>query len=175
MPLKTDPLAWLNGAARIPAAAVEQQLPRSSGVYAIFGDAKALPPPFRAALNTRPHPDLIYVGQASASLWQRVWNEEFHHKRPGTFFRSVGVMLGYVSPTGGRNFRFAPSDREAVTSWILTHLSIAWNSTMADDQITDFERHLIENSMPLLNIQGNPAKLPLLQQLRAQSQMGRTR
>jgi hypothetical protein len=100
------------------------ELPKTPGIYVICVDFPAtLPEPFRSILAKRTPQTLIYIGQASKSLYKRVWEEECLHKSPGTFFRSVGVMLGYVSPSGGKNFEFQKPDKEAITKWILRHLS----------------------------------------------------
>ena len=149
------------------------ELPETPSIYLICVDFPAtLPEPFRSILAKRTHQTLIYIGQASKSLYKRVWEEECLHKSPGTFFRSVGVMLGYVSPSGGKNFEFQKADKEAITKWILRHLSVAWNTTIDGAAIGSAEKALIGRMCPLLNITHNPQRLPLLLELRARSKRG---
>jgi hypothetical protein len=81
-------------------------IPEEPGLYAIHVDAPGnLPPRFAEKLSCRPNQTLLYIGKAGKNLRKRVWEQECQHLSPGTFFRSVGVMLGYVSPAGGAILR----------------------------------------------------------------------
>lgn len=164
---------WLNGCERIGASKVAVELPQRPGIYAIFVDNPAsIPQPFRSALEKRSNPNLLYIGQASVSLHKRVWEQEFLHKSPGTFFRSVGVMLGYVSPSGGRNFKFAEPDKDSISRWVVENLSVGWTIVNDQHKIDASEEALIQQFCPLLNIKGNPLKLEFLSELRARSIRG---
>ncbi len=159
---------WANVERAIAVAKVEPLLPNAPGKYAFFVDSlENLPCSFQIEARRRLIPRLIYIGKADVSLWQRVWQEECHHRRPGTFFRSVGAMLGYVSPKGGKNYEFAPDDKQRIIEWIGRHLLVAWHSEKLDQSHAVSERELIIRFMPLLNLQGNPLKLLELQRLRA--------
>lgn len=162
---------WVLSAKRVPVCGVADFLPRVPGLYAVFiDDPCRLPDPFREIAEARAIPHLLYIGQASKSLYRRVWIQEFQHKGPGTFFRSTGVMLGYVSPTGGRHFAFTPPDKSGITAWIAEHLAVAWTVSV---QNTNGEEHdAILQHCPLLNIKRNPRKIVHLEKLRAISQRG---
>lgn len=161
---------WIEEADSVLISACEPVLPHTSGLYAFYLNADTpLHPAFREKLSACPHPSRLYIGKASSNLHARIWEQECQHRRPGTFFRSVGVMLGHVSPTGGRNFRFSTNDHQATIAWIRDSLSVAW-LTMPPAGIGHIETQLIHRHMPLLNIQHNPAQFPLLSRLRAWSQ-----
>lgn len=162
---------WVLNAKRVPVRGVADLLPRAPGLYAVFiDDPGCLPDPFEEIAATRTNPHLLYVGQASGSLYQRVWVEELQHRSPGTFFRSIGVMLGYISPKGGRIFAFAPRDKCAISAWIAEHLAVAW--TVAVRYMNAEERGAILRHCPLLNITHNPKRIAQLRELRAISQRG---
>ena len=130
-------------------------------------DLAALPKSFRLEAMTRRVPPLLYIGKADVILYTRVWEEECQHKRPGTFFRSVGAMLGYRSPRGGKNYQFAPQDKERVVKWIRDHLLVTWDCTPVEGSHATSEKVLIGHFMPLLNIQHSPRKFRELEDLRA--------
>lgn len=110
---------WIRFDKAIPVSSVQPLLPNSPGKYAFFiEDVDCLPEVFAREARTRPEPRLIYIGKADVGLAQRVWHEECQHRRPGTFFRSIGAMLGLRSPRGGRNYEFAPHDTQFVIEWI---------------------------------------------------------
>lgn len=162
--------AWLSEAVPVKVSQCASRLPHSSGLYAFYLTGKAkLHPAFQARLAACGHPTRLYIGKASQNLHKRVWEQECQHKRPGTFFRSVGVMLGYVSPTGGKNFCFSAAESRSTIEWINANLSVAWLAMNAAD-LKAIEQHLIERHRPLLNIQDNPDKFALLSRLRAWSQ-----
>jgi hypothetical protein len=148
------------------------KLPKKPGIYAIFVDHPASLPQFGSILAKRDNPNLIYVGQASKNLRTRVWKQDCHHRGPGSFFRSVGVILGYVSPCGGKNFKFADEDKSAVIGWIKQHLSVGWTTAIEKAAIDHEEKELIQQSCPLLNLKHNPKCLLCLRALRARSQRG---
>ena len=162
---------WVLSSRRVAASYAGDALPQSPGLYAVFvDDPGRLPKSFGRELAARSNPHLLYVGQASVSLHDRVWEAEFQHKSPGTFFRSVGVTLGYVSPKGGKNFEFAAPDKALITNWIKRHLEVAWTTTV--QKLNDQEKAAIRRHCPLLNLKDNPKKLPLLTALRATSRRG---
>jgi hypothetical protein len=167
---------WLRLERAVPVRKAVLLLPSEPGKYAFFVNSLAdLPEAFRVEANTRFAPQLLYVGKADKSLLVRVWEQECQHKRPGTFFRSVGAMLGYMSPQGGKNFEFARDDKTRVIEWIASRLLVAWGVTPAPGSHLITERALIKQHAPLLNIASNPKKFRELQLLRAMCQAGQSR
>ena len=165
--------SWVEFDRAIPVRKVEARLPHSPGKYAFFiEEVGRLPKPFVHEAMTRPVPALLYIGKADVSLAQRVWLEECQHRRPGTFFRSVGAMLGYNSPRGGRNYEFAPIDKQRVVAWIASNLRVAWQAEVLEQSHRVGEQALISQFVPLLNLQGNPRKFAELSRLRAVCRAG---
>ena len=105
---------------------------------------------------------IIYIGQASTSLYQRFWRQELNHHGAATFFRSIGAMLGYLPPKGSlagkstRNYKFSPEDTEAIREWMRKNLEV--NCIAVEPSvIDDIEEALIRKYCPLVNISKNPA------------------
>lgn len=105
---------------------------------------------------------VIYIGQASTSLNQRLWRQELNHHGAATFFRSIGAMLGYLPPKGSlagkstRNYKFSPEDTEAIRQWMRQSLLV--NCIVVEPSaIDDIEEALIRKYCPLVNIAKNPA------------------
>lgn len=68
---------WVLSAKRVPVRGVVDLLPRAPGFYAVFiDDPGRLPNPFGKIAAARANPHLLYIGQASGSLYQRVWMQE---------------------------------------------------------------------------------------------------
>ena len=161
---------WVTTCRRVPIAEAATMLPNEPGIYAIFIDhPDSLPEPFRSLLAKRANQSLIYVGQASKNLRTRVSKQECLHQRPGTFFRSIGVVLGRISPSGGKNFEFSEGDKASVTNWIKQHLSVGWTTAIEDVDIDHQEKTLIKQECPLLNLKHNPQRLLQLRELRSLS------
>ena len=105
---------------------------------------------------------VIYIGQASTSLNQRLWKQELNHHGAATFFRSIGAMLGYLPPKGSlvgkstRNYRFSSEDTEAIRNWIRQSLLVNF-VVVEPSSIDDIEEALIREYCPLVNIAKNPA------------------
>lgn len=155
------------------AGSIDGTVPNGPGIYAIrVRDVASLPEPFASHLRTRDH-DLIYIGIARGSLNERFLGQELRARGHGTFFRSIGAVLGY-RPTPGsligkknpRNFTFAPAEERSIIEWINTNLLVNW-ITVAEDH-ESIELGLLREYRPLLNLQGNPGKLPELSALRAE-------
>jgi hypothetical protein len=162
------------GAPLVPAPLALTQAPDAPGLYAIFVDsAAALPAPFGAILAGR-DTTLIYLGKAGDSLQKRLCEEGLRHRRKATFFRSLGAVLGYRPPLGSllgrrnqRNFSFSPADTASIIAWIDAHLSVRWVA-LPKAETEAYERRLIPQLRPLLNLRDNPAKLPELVALRVE-------
>ncbi len=150
---------------------VEELVPNRPGLYAIKVDEiEALPEPFRTKAKRR-NDRLIYVGKAETSLRQRLVRQELRAKGHGTFFRSIGAVLGYqpvpgslVERTNKHNYTFSWDDKEAIVDWINRHLQVSW--VPLESGFDAIERRLIRDLGPLLNLSGNPRALPELTELR---------
>lgn len=155
------------------AADVDGEVPDLFGLYAIrIRDVSCLLSPYREAAVAR-GTDLLYLGEATRrTLRHRFLRSELRGKGHGTFFRSIGAVLGYRPPAGSligktntRNYRFSPADTHAIVDWINRHLEVSWVALDVDD-IHRMEVALIRAHRPLLNLRDNPAALPELSELR---------
>ena len=163
----------LNDEAFRPAGSIDPEVPDRPGLYAIkIRDRAALPQPFRNLLDSRDS-DLIYVGIASISLRKRFLDQELRARGHGTFFRSIGAVLGFRPPWGslastanGRNYTFAAEDTDTIIDWINANLIVNWIE-FAGAHAAE-ESSLLRAHTPLLNLRGNPAALPHLKALRAE-------
>jgi hypothetical protein len=167
----TSEAALLNDSAFRKAGSVDALVPDAPGVYAIRVRNKAsLPDPFALLSATRGH-DLLYIGIARSSLRRRFLGQELRAQGHGTFFRSIGAVLGY-RPTQGsligkkntRNFKFIEADESSVMTWINSNLLVNWITI--DEGVEELELRLLREHSPLLNLRGNPAKLAELSALR---------
>lgn len=152
-----------------------ERIPQSSGLYAIrIENIDVLPEPFKSELIRRNH-NLLYIGQASLNLYKRLWCEELHHHKAATFFRSIGVVLGYKPERGSlknkktKNFKFNESDTKAIIRWIENNLSVSYIAHA--NPLDDLEEDLIVSHKPIINIQNNPFKMEVLSTLRHEALM----
>jgi hypothetical protein len=150
---------------------IDADVPASPGVYAVrLLRESTLPEPFGALLNERSS-RLIYVGKAT-SLESRMLRNELRGRGHGTFFRSIGAVLGFRPEVGSlakkankNNFSFEKGDRDAIVEWINANLEVSWLSLPAFD-VPVAESALILEHRPLLNLQNNPLALSSLIELR---------
>lgn len=116
---------------------------------------------------------IIYIGKASGSLRKRFWGQELNATGHGTFFRSIGAVLGYTPEPGslksGRNYTFRPADEEKIKQWLRCNTFVNC-IPVSEEQIKVSESALIGKYRPLLNIQGNPDKLDILEAARKKCQ-----
>lgn len=164
----------LEGEAKLyPADMADAVVPRSPGFYSIFVDhPDSLPEPFAAYLRSR-GTTLLYIGEASTSLFQRLVEQDFRHEEPSTFFRSIGAILGYRPQPGSlvgklnqNNYQFSAVDTEKIAEWIKRHLAIRFVEADISKYPTA-ERDAIQRNCPVLNTIHNPKRLPLLDELRS--------
>jgi hypothetical protein len=136
--------------------------PHTPGIYLIhIADPDLLVDPWQAKLRKK-ESHLLYVGKAGDSLHRRLVEEELRHKRPATFFRGLGAVLGY-RPTAGslvgksnqNNYGFSKVDTLAIVDWIATNLRVCWKA-MPLDQVARNEAAVIGMLRPLFNTVGNP-------------------
>ncbi len=154
-----------------PAGEIDQDVPVGPGVYAIrLRGGSTLPEQFEVLLAPRAT-RLIYVGKAT-SLKSRMLGNELRGRGHGTFFRSIGAVLGYRPLAGSLaarvnkyNFSFMKPDRAAIVQWINANLEISWIE-LPLEEVRSVETELITMHTPLLNLDGNPAPLVELDELR---------
>ncbi|MGO1320376.1 MAG: GIY-YIG nuclease family protein [Galactobacter sp.] len=147
-------------------------VPDGHGVYAVrVLDADALPEPFRAHAHDR-GTDLLYIGSATGrSLKRRMIHDELEGRGHGTFFRSIGVVLGYrplvgslVGSANHLDFSFETEDILSITQWLRSHVEVSW--VQVEDGAEAISAGLVHEYTPLLNLRGNPAALAELKELR---------
>ena len=153
------------------ASEIDNLVSNNSGLYCIrISDINNLPNPFNDLLKDRGH-NIIYIGLASKSLKVRFLNQELRAKGNGTFFRSIGAVLGFRPQKGSllnnknkRNYRFSNNDEQEIIKWINNNLNVNWIDFSGDCK--DFEEKLIDKYLPLLNISNNTFKLKILSEIR---------
>ncbi|WP_312907034.1 GIY-YIG nuclease family protein [Tissierella praeacuta] len=133
------------------------------GFYCIrLTEKSKLPNRYQSILEERQY-KFIYIGKAEKTLMQRL-EQELEHKSPGTFFRSIGCVLGY-SPIKGHligksnqdNFKFSKEDTSKIISWLKENVEISIVEYEGNFDLIEGE--LISKYTPLLNIDKNPSKL----------------
>lgn len=153
------------------AGSIDNLVPHTSGLYCIrISDINKLPKPFNTFLAERQH-NIIYIGIATESLNKRFLNQELRANGHGTFFRSIGAVLGH-RPTKGslitkankRNYKFSPTDEQKIIKWINDNLQVNWVEFSGDFE--SLETGLITKYRPLINLAKNPLALQLLSDLR---------
>jgi hypothetical protein len=151
-----------------PVKELDGKIPDEPGLYCVrVRDGKLLPPPFSGILNDRKH-NIIYIGIASQSLSKRFWGQELRAKGHGTFFRSLGAVLGYrpepeslKDKKNQNNYRFSSANESKIIEWIDQNLLVNW--VVIGGDLNSIEARLIHEHLPLLNIAGNPLVVPTLQ------------
>ncbi|GGG66216.1 GIY-YIG nuclease family protein [Epilithonimonas arachidiradicis] len=132
------------------------------GLYSLRLKEKCLlPKPFQQFLSEREH-QIIYVGKAQGQTLKERLNQELFAKGHGTFFRSIGAVLGYLPEAGSlhgksnqNNYKFIKEDQKKIIFWIENNLEIAVFKTSNFEE----EKHLICKLKPLLNDSHNPLAL----------------
>lgn len=150
---------------------VENKVPDRPGLYCIrIVNPKSLKPLFAEVLQRRNH-NIIYIGLASKSLKRRFLGQELRATGHGTFFRSLGAILGYTPQKGSlmgmknqNNYKFSTKHQEEIIGWINKNLIINW--VEVNGNLKSIEKELLKTYLPLLNLAGNPRKLIEVSQLR---------
>lgn len=134
-------------------------IPPQPGIYCIKLTTDGELPAKFGTLNEH---RILYIGIASSSLKERLWDEELHDKLPATFFRSIGAMLGFLPPKGSlvgksntRNYRFSPTDKKEIQAWMHQNLSVNF-IVLPSMGLAEIEKGLIKKLKPFVNIQHNP-------------------
>jgi len=154
-----------------PAGSIDNLVPHKPGLYCIrIADINTIPKPFNTFLADRQH-NIIYIGIATENLNRRFLNQELRAKGHGTFFRSIGAVLGFKPPKGSlvtkankRNYTFSPADEQKIIEWINQNLIVNWVEYSGNFETLETE--LINKYRPLINLAKNPSALPLLSELR---------
>jgi hypothetical protein len=150
---------------------IENLVPNEPGMYCIrIKNSQSLCEPFCNVLKERGH-NIIYIGIASQSLKKRFLGQEMRAKGHGTFFRSIGAVLGYTPEKGSllgkknqNNYQFSTNDEKEIINWINSNLVVNWVKLKHD--FNRVENELIQKYVPILNISGNQGALKELVALR---------
>lgn len=147
-------------------------VPEGHGVYAVWIKAtESLPEPFRTRAQER-GTKLLFIGSATGrSLRRRMVHDELEGRGHGTFFRSIGVVLGYrplvgslVGSANHLDFSFETEDVLSITEWLRQHVEVSW--VEVEDGAEAVAAGLVHEYTPLLNLRGNPGALAELKELR---------
>ena len=152
------------------ASTIDGEIPEVPGLYCLrIKENAGLSETFSKVLEDRKH-NIIYIGIASQSLRKRL-NQELRAKGHGTFFRSIGAVLGFTPEQGSlvgklnqNNYKFSKIDEKKIITWINENLMVNW--VLIEENLAGIESLLIKMHSPLLNIAGNPGALEEIRQLR---------
>lgn len=153
------------------ANSIDNRVSHKPGLYCIrIIDINKLPFPFNNYLLERQH-NILYIGLATESLNKRFLNQELRAKGHGSFFRSIGAILGYrpqkgslVNKANKINYTFSTNDEQKIIKWINDNLKVNWVDYIGNLDIIETE--LITQYLPLINLAKNPQALPLLSKIR---------
>lgn len=142
------------------------------GLYSLhIDDPNSLPEPWASKLKAA-NTSLLYIGQASKSLHERLVLQELQHDRPATFFRSIGAVLGFRPATGSlvgkrnqNNYEFTKPDTDAIIQWMQRHLRVSW-VVLPQPEIDLAEKQIIGVLRPLLNATHNASRCSDLERVR---------
>lgn len=153
----------------LSAKIIDSKLPKDNpGFYSIrLTENSILPEKYQHILAKRSH-GIIYIGKAEGQpLFDRL-QQELRAAGPGTFFRSIGAVLGFLPPFGSlinkknqNNYKFSKEDKAKIIDWINSNLEISWIKYCGDFSI---EQKLIKKYCPLLNDTHNPLALSELRE-----------
>lgn len=143
---------------------VDLKVPNCNGFYCIkLNDNSRLTEKYQAILEKRTN-RLLYIGKAEGqTLKKRFLNQELRAIGHGTFFRSIGAILGKLPIKGHlkgkgnqNNYKFGLKDKSEIIEWINDNLQVSWIEYDGDFSV---EKELIVKYKPLLNNTYNPLKL----------------
>jgi hypothetical protein len=135
-----------------------------SGFYCIkLKEGSKFSDRYQNQLDTRNH-RIIYIGKAEGqTLRKRLLGQELKAQGHGTFFRSIGAVLGYTPEKGSlntylnkKNYKFSAKDEFEIIDWINENLEVNWAAYSGDFMV---EKAFIIKYSPLLNDSHNPKKL----------------
>ena len=136
---------------------------KAKGYYAIWiTDASQLPSPFSDELKKRDS-NLLYIGIAEITLFQRLLEQELQHYKAATFFRSLGAVLkkrptprSLVGKSNQNNYRFSKKDTDEIIQWNDKNLEVSFCQDILVNE--EIEISLIKKHNPLFNWKHNPNK-----------------
>lgn len=143
---------------------IDHLVPDETGFYCIrLAKGSKLNARYHNHLINREHA-IIYIGKAeNQSLKKRFLGQELRAKGHGTFFRSIGAVLGFLPEKGSllvaknkNNYTFTTAEEKKIIAWINEHLEVNWITYKGDFSI---EKKWIASCCPLLNDTHNPQKL----------------
>lgn len=153
---------------------IYQDLPSNilelSGLYCIRTKQDSLPliQKYQTVLSKIEN-RILYIGEATQQSLSDRLKQEIEHKKPGTFFRSIGCALGYQAEQGclynkknKNNYNFSTDDTKKIIDWLFNNIEISIVS--CNSEIKDIEKKLIKKYYPLLNTNHNPRKLKILKE-----------
>lgn len=143
-----------------------------NGFYSLrLKDNSKLPLVFQKIINNKDH-KIIYFGKAETQTLAKRLNQELYAKGHGTFYRSIGAVLGYLPENGSlkdkanqNNYKFSASNNLKIIKWIEENLEIAIFKFSGDFTV---ENATIKKYTPLFNDSHNPLSLAELKQLKDQ-------
>lgn len=154
-----------------PASIIDDLVPDKPGLYCIrVSNPQSLRQPFNKVLTERKH-NIVYIGIASQSLKKRFLGQELRARGHGTFFRSLGAILGYRPESGSlknkknqNNYTFSLANEKKIITWINQSILVNW--VALEGNLNGLEDDLIKEYLPLLNIAGNPGRFREVIELR---------
>lgn len=170
IPLKLAAKILMNEKNFKEASKISTILPATPGLYCIrIKDSQFLKSSLSQVLEERKH-NIIYIGIATQSIQKRL-GQELWAKGHGTFFRSLGAVLGFTPEPGSlvgkrnqNNYKFSPSNEQKIIKWIEDNLLVNWVTLESDFE--QLETNLLREYQPLLNIAKNPGALNEVRLLR---------
>lgn len=133
-----------------------------NGFYIIrLRDKSALPQKYHQYIQPN---QLLYIGKAeNQNLYKRFFKQELKGIGHGTFFRSIGAVLGYRPEKGSlyhkknkNNYIFNSTDKKKITEWLSENVEVNWIIYNGDFSV---EKALIKKYLPIFNSIHNPNKL----------------
>ena len=143
-----------------------------NGFYSLrLKDNSKLPLVFQKIINNKDH-KIIYFGKAETQTLAKRLNQELYAKGHGTFYRSIGAVLGHLPEMGSlkdkvnqNNYKFSASNNLKIIKWIEENLEIAIFKFTGDFTV---ENATIKKYTPLLNDSHNPLSSTELKRLKDQ-------
>lgn len=96
-------------------------------------------------------------------------------KRPRYVFPSLGATLDFRPAKGSligkknqKNYRFSKEDNSEITNWLKENVKLGWVEIEDIKELKRLEKELIQYFCPLVNLNHNPLKLPIIPELRAE-------
>ena len=142
---------------------LNEEILSSRGFYVIKLRCESiLPISYQDELIERAN-SILYIGKAEGQSLRKRLEQEILHKGAGTFFRSIGAVLGKRPPfeslkekKNKKNYRFNERDNQFIIGWLLQNVEIAIEKFEGD--FNKEESKMIKKYAPLLNYTHNPLK-----------------